>query len=134
MKIAIPLFGRNVAPRFGVADQFLIVIVKEGKIEQSKKMYVADDVCLIDRLSELEHRGVGVILCGGFNRKFEPLAETFGIQVIAGLVGNATVLAEAFARGENLSQCSCRKENLNCYVNANRRSRIRCRGSDTKTE
>jgi hypothetical protein len=53
-----------------------------------------------ERLERLSAAGVRVLLCGGFNRSFLPLAESFGIRVIFGLVGEAERLIDAFLRNE----------------------------------
>jgi predicted Fe-Mo cluster-binding NifX family protein len=106
MLVAVPLFGQDVAPRFGFADSFLV-----GEI--SDKQFLGDKVvqippgCWPDRLGELKDLGVEVLLCGGFNRAFIPLAEDFGIEVLAGFTGDARRLAEAFARGEAIPTFPC---------------------------
>lgn len=110
MRVAVPLFGQEVAPRFGYADNFLIAELKDGKV------VCVDDIRLEFsdwhlRLEQLHKRGVDTILCGGFNRFYLPFAKILKIDVIAGLSGDADQLVEAFARGEEMPTFPCcRKE------------------------
>ncbi|MCP4600425.1 MAG: hypothetical protein GY847_07825 [Proteobacteria bacterium] len=102
MLVAIPLFGQDVAPRFGFAERFLIAeilfekLVRENDIALATKGWVS-------RLGALKDLGVDTVICGGFNRLFLPLAQDLGIDVIAGVSGNARQVLEAFARGETVS-------------------------------
>ena len=101
MRVAVPLFGNAVAPRFGFADEFLFADVAAGSVSGTERITLSARGWH-GRLAELSGRGVAVLLCAGFNRQFEPLAESFGIQVIAGLGGEADALVLAYSRGEEL--------------------------------
>ncbi|MCP4606320.1 MAG: hypothetical protein GY847_38385 [Proteobacteria bacterium] len=106
MLVAVPIFGGDVAPRFGYADSFLIAEVADEKVVR------VDSVRLEfkgwpNRLGQLRSLGVDTILCGGFNRCFMPLAEDLGIQVLAGLRGEANQILETFARGEAMPTFRC---------------------------
>ena len=106
MLAAVPLFGQDVAPRFGFSKDFLIVeIENEQAVSVTYKRTTTDG--WLNRLCELRDLGVAVILCGGYNRAFIPLAEDMGLQVIAGLAGDARQIAEAFARGESMTTFGC---------------------------
>lgn len=99
MHVAIPLFGREVAPRFGCADEFLIAKIEDGHVsgECSKHRVPRGWLKRINYLSAL---GIDTILCCGFRGQFVPLARSMGIDVITGLIGDAqTVLADC-ASGE----------------------------------
>ena len=60
------------------------------------------DGCFTSRLNKLKEHKVDVILCGGFNRSFVPLAESLGIRVISGISGRAKNAALAFVQGQAL--------------------------------
>jgi len=96
--LAIPLFADHVAPRFCVADEVLVVHLTGSAVASSRTLFLAGDPWP-ERLSRLSALGVTVLLCGGFNRRFLPFAETLGIQVIWGLVGRADELVEGFCNG-----------------------------------
>ena len=99
MLVAVPVLGHDVAPRFGFADSFLI-----GEIQQGRVVRVDQVEALlrgfVNRLGALRRLGVEVVLCGGFNRKFLPLAEEFRIRVHAGVAGEARTVLDSYARGE----------------------------------
>jgi predicted Fe-Mo cluster-binding NifX family protein len=102
MKVAVPLFGKDVAPRFRYADRFLVAEIAEEQV------VVVDHIDLDFagwpfRLGFLRDLGVDVILCGGFNRCFTPLAESLGVRILTDLNGVAEKVVEAFARGETMS-------------------------------
>ena len=101
MKVAVPLFGTRVAPRFGFAEQLLFADISDGRVDQTTVVTMVA-AGWHDRLTGLRDLGAELILCGGFNRRFEPLAHSLGISVIAGLVGDASDLVETYARGEEL--------------------------------
>ncbi len=98
-RLAIPLFGDEVAPRFCVADELLLADVVEGAIDSRRRVSVAG-VAWPGRLRRLADRGVTVLLCGGFNRGFMPLALRLGIEVRWGLAGRVDQLMDAYCRGE----------------------------------
>lgn len=99
LRLAVPLFGDEVAPRFCFADQVLIADIAAGAVASSQRLSMGD-ASWPQRLSELAAAGVSVLLCGGFNRRFLPLASSHGIEVIWGLFGGADRVVQAFCTGE----------------------------------
>jgi predicted Fe-Mo cluster-binding NifX family protein len=94
--LAVPIHGDDVAPRFCSADQFLIAELDGGRV---RRLAIPDEAWPT-HLERLSAAGVSVLLCGGFNSRFLPLAEGLGIRVISGLAGEAEQLIDAFARDE----------------------------------
>ena len=97
--LGVPLHGADVAPRFCSADEFMIAELDRGEVRRVRRLTIPE-VTWSQRLERLSAAGVSVVLCGGFNRSFRPLAEDMGIRVISGLAGEAEQLIDAFARGE----------------------------------
>jgi predicted Fe-Mo cluster-binding NifX family protein len=97
--LGVPLHGDDVAPRFCSADRFLIAELDGGRVRRVRQLSIPEEAWS-ERLGRLSAAGVRVLLCGGFNRSFLPLAESFGIQVIFGLAGEAERLVDAFLRNE----------------------------------
>lgn len=97
-RLAIPLYGAQVAPRFRYADRLLIVDRAEGGEPIFEILNLAR-LSWSQRIAHLAGGGVEVLLCGGFERRFLPLAESAGIRVEWGLAGDARQLADAFHRG-----------------------------------
>ena len=97
--LAVPLHGDDVAPRFCSADRFLIAEVDGDQAHRIRRLTLSE-VTWSQCLERLSAAGVRVLLCGGFNRSFLPLAESLGIRVISGLAGEAEQLIDAFLRDE----------------------------------
>jgi predicted Fe-Mo cluster-binding NifX family protein len=97
--LAVPLHGADVAPRFCSADEFMIAELDRSQVGHVRRITIPDEAWS-RRLERLSAAGVTVLLCGGFNRSFLPLAEGLGIRVISGLAGEAERLIDAFVRGE----------------------------------
>lgn len=97
--LGVPLHGDDVAPRFCSADRFMVADLDGGRVRRVRRLAIPEEVWS-ERLERLSAAGVRVLLCGGFNRSFLPLAESFGIRVIFGLAGEAERLIDAFLRDE----------------------------------
>ena len=107
MKVAVPLLGNDVAPRFGEASQFLIAESFRGRVTAWDEITLDRVGDWVFRLSELELIEVNVALCCGFNRYYWPLAIEKGIRVITGATGDSRKLVEAFVHGEKLPLLAC---------------------------
>jgi len=107
MRIAIPLCGADIAPRFCFATTVLIVTTTDGPQPWREVARTTVDLgapCFADRLCDLQRRGVDVILCNGFNGRFLPMAEGLGLRVVWGKAGVADgALAEALTNPEFLT-------------------------------
>ena len=97
--MGVPLHGADVAPRFCSADQFMIAELDGDQVRRVRRLTIPEEEWS-ERLKLLSAAGVRVLLCGGFNRSFLPVAESLGIRVIAGLAGEAERLIDAFLRDE----------------------------------
>jgi len=122
--LGVPLHGDDVAPRFCSADRFMIAELDGGRVRRVCRLSVPEEAWS-ERLERLSVAGVRVLLCGGFNRSFLPLAESFGIRVISGLAGEAEQLIDAFLRDEvercRLLPCRRRRGKLHGGSGASRR-------------
>ena len=105
--VAVPLFGQDVAPRFGFANKFFLAELVDRQIV-NEDLKVVSTNSWAGRLGELRDLNVEIIVCGGFNRMFVPLAESLGIRVVAGLHGNAREAVELFARDDGIATSFCR--------------------------
>jgi len=101
MRLAVPLLGTDVAPRFCSAARVLIV-EHDGGVERSRERVALPPGGIPARLVTLTHLGVSVLLCGGFNRAFRPMAERLGLRVEWRLVGPADAAIAAFLSGSPL--------------------------------
>ena len=98
MRIAVALCEEDVAPRFCSADRILVAEIEDGSVIHRQIVSVGR-FDFSYRLSHLAKLGVDRLLCGGFNRRFLPMAEALGIQVTWGLWGNAESALDLVASG-----------------------------------
>jgi len=100
-RIGIPLFGSEVSPRFCFAEAILVVEVENGR-ESRRFVTPLGEPWLPGRVAQLATLGIRTLLCGGFNRAYLPTAERLGIQIIAGVSGDAEDVLAQFLRGRLL--------------------------------
>jgi len=86
MRAAIPIFGEEISPRFCFAEHVLLLDV-EHRHEAGRKVLTLGQRCNPDRLRLLAERGVTVLVCGGFDRDFLPVAGELGLHVVWGVTG-----------------------------------------------
>jgi len=100
MRLAIPLFGDDVSPRFCFAREMLVVEL-ENRQAIAQQVISLGDTAWPERLTILLAQRVEVLLCGGFPRRYLPVANSAGIRVVVGLRGTAAQVLEAYC-GDNL--------------------------------
>ena len=86
MRVAIPIFGDEISPRFCFAEHVLLLDL-EGRHEVARQVLPLGQSCNPDRLRLLQSRGVTLLVCGGFDRNFLPTAYSLGIHVVWGVTG-----------------------------------------------
>ena len=98
MKIAVPLFGWRVSPRFGCSGEMMIAEIADGSI-------AATQVVPCSRMSPqqiagmLAESGVSTMICGGINCQHAAMLAARGIGVIDGVLGDAEIVLKAYATG-----------------------------------
>lgn len=100
MRIAVALFGLEVSPRWCVAREALLVTVRDG-VSSGREVLALGDCSNAVRLGRLHARAVNVLVCGGFDRRFMPLARRLGIRVVCGVSGSAEEALRTFAAATN---------------------------------
>lgn len=85
----------------------MIAEIRNGAV--ASELYIILRGCWPDRLTVLKGIGVRTVLCGGFNRRFVPLATSMGIRVISGFGGDARINIEALARGDAAAEIRPKK-------------------------
>jgi predicted Fe-Mo cluster-binding NifX family protein len=100
MRVALPVFGEDVAPRFCFARELLVVDLDGDQRETGRRFVLFGSERWGQRIRLLEELGVKVLLCGGFNRRLQPMADQAGIQVFWGQRGEAETILEAFREGK----------------------------------
>ena len=102
MRVAIPLFGNRVSPRFLYADQVLLAHVDNGAVTSRKAL---DSYCYTGRewLSQLQELDVDVFVCGGVEADFETDAQALGITVHKDVAGSVDTILDALVSGALVS-------------------------------
>lgn len=95
MRIAIPIHGDRVMPRFGCAREMIIATVEDGKVLATKCLTAtAYD---IQSLSDAEQ--VSVLICGGIHPRFQQLLQQQNVEIIWGVVGQWQDVLQAYLNG-----------------------------------
>jgi predicted Fe-Mo cluster-binding NifX family protein len=98
MKIAIPLFGNRISPRFEFSPEIWIIELKDGEVQREER-FPTNNLSLPQRLDQLASNGVNKIICGGIDGLSLNLLGGRGIDVIHNVVGEAQEGINLFLRG-----------------------------------
>jgi len=99
MRVAVPIFGTRVSPRFDCGQTFLVVEVSDGKVGSAER--VSDGATnALQQIRWLRELGVDVVVCGAITCfRLRHLAAN-GIQVFPWVFSEAGEALAALARGE----------------------------------
>ncbi|MFC1474998.1 DUF1847 domain-containing protein [bacterium] len=98
MRVAIPLYGTRISPRFFYSDRMLIANVADGALS-SKKIVRTNGTVENDWLKHLSELGVDVFVCGGADSEFLKEANTRGVKVISNVAGDVDEVVSEFLAG-----------------------------------
>ena len=107
MRIAIPIFGPRVSPRFDCAPSLLLFRVENGKVVEQGEVSLSE-LAPWQRLGRVQELGIQIMICGGIDGYSARLLEAQQIQVFAWIAGEAEEAIKTFLRGElksGLSLC-----------------------------
>ena len=99
VRVAVPVFGTDIAPRFCFAREMVVVDLDAGR-ETGRRFVLFGKGRWSQRIRLLEDLGVDVLLCGGFNRRLQPVAAQAGIEVLWGQRGAVETVLEAYLSGK----------------------------------
>jgi predicted Fe-Mo cluster-binding NifX family protein len=88
MIIAIALFGSRVSPRFDYAQNFLLVEVKNGEV-QNRKEISSNSWVFWERVAKLSDFGVDTLICGAIDKVSRQQLEFSGIKIYCWVTGEA---------------------------------------------
>ncbi len=98
MKVAIPIFGPRVSPRFDFAPALLIFTLQNGRvIERAEIPWHAWN--LWQRLEKMKEWQVRTLICGGIDGNSERMLRNQQIEVIPWVAGEAEKALETFLKG-----------------------------------
>ncbi|MDY6855294.1 MAG: NifB/NifX family molybdenum-iron cluster-binding protein [Thermodesulfobacteriota bacterium] len=99
MKIAIPLFGSWVSPRFGYSSEVWVLNVKDSEVVSQKTVSMVG-MPLPFWLSQFAYLGIDVLICGGIDQASHRKLEYLGISVMPEIAGDAIEVLELFLAGK----------------------------------
>lgn len=99
MKIAIPLFGNRISPRFDCAQGFLLGRAVNGMVLERQEL-PAEGLPTLARVGKLLKLGVDILICGGIDRISDQKLRRHGIKIYAWVTGEVEDTLNCFLRGE----------------------------------
>jgi len=109
MKIAIPLFGNRISPRFEFSPEIWIIELKDGEV-QSEERFRTNNLNLPQRLDQLTSMDVNQLICGGIDGFCLNQLGRKGIGVLHNVVGEAEVAFNLFLKGRLRPGLCCEKK------------------------
>ncbi|MFW6108505.1 MAG: NifB/NifX family molybdenum-iron cluster-binding protein [bacterium] len=99
MKVAVPVFGTRVSPRFDCGTGLLVADVADGTVTRSEHLPDATSNPLL-RIARLRELGVEAVVCGAVTGFVRRHLVANGIEVYPWVFCEAGEALEALARGE----------------------------------
>ena len=108
MKIAIPIFGDRISPRFDFSPEMWVIEVERGKVVGQEKLSTAN-LNLPQRLEQITSNGVDRVICGGIDGLSRNQLGSRGIDVVQDVIGDADIVFDLFLRGRLRPGFCCEK-------------------------
>jgi len=97
-KIALAVWGDILSPVFASAGAVLIADIEGGKATATRTEDLGPQLPY-SRATRLSGWGVEVLICGAISVEFARMLESFGIEVIGFISGNARQVLDAYLEG-----------------------------------
>jgi predicted Fe-Mo cluster-binding NifX family protein len=98
MKVAIPIFGNRISPRFDFSPEIWIIDVEGGEVVKQEKLPTGN-LNLPQRLEQITSNGVDKVICGGIDVFSRNQLGSRGIDVVQDVIGDAEIVIDLFMRG-----------------------------------
>ena len=98
MRIAIPLFGKRVAPRWFYSDKTMLAQITDEQVV-SRKIVETMGMSEEERLSQIVDLGIDVFICGAIEQEFIEMANSYGIEVIQDVAAEVEEILSALQGG-----------------------------------
>jgi predicted Fe-Mo cluster-binding NifX family protein len=96
--IAMAVWGDILSPVFDSARTALIADIESGKVTATRMEDLGAQLPYL-RARRLSGWGVQVLICGAISMEFARMLESFGIEVIGFVSGNARQVLDAYLKG-----------------------------------
>jgi predicted Fe-Mo cluster-binding NifX family protein len=108
MKIAIPLFGNKVSPRFDLSPELWIITENNGEVVHQEK-FSMEGLNIPQRIEKLTSNGVNKLICGGIHDFSLHQLRNIGIDVFYNVIGEAGAALTIFLKGQLQPGSRCEK-------------------------
>jgi predicted Fe-Mo cluster-binding NifX family protein len=98
MKIAIPIFGKRISPRFDFSPEMWIIEVEKGEVVREEKLFIGN-LNLPQRLEQITSNGVDKVICGGIDGFSRSELGCRGIDIVQDIMGDAEIVFDLFMKG-----------------------------------
>ena len=98
MKIAIPIFGNRISPRFDFSPEMWIVEVEKDEVVREEKLSTGN-LNIPQRLEQITSNGVDRVICGGIDGFSRNELGCRGIDVVQDVIGDAEIVFDLFMKG-----------------------------------
>jgi predicted Fe-Mo cluster-binding NifX family protein len=98
MRVAIPIFGARISPRFDFAPSLLLLTLEKGKVKEREEVSLTpwDPWRRVEKLKEF---AVQTLICGGIDCHSRQMLEDNRIRVIPWIAGEAEEALHFFLNG-----------------------------------
>jgi predicted Fe-Mo cluster-binding NifX family protein len=111
MKIAIPLFGNKVSPRFDLSPELWMITAEDGEVIRQEKISM-EKLDIPRRIEKLASSGVDQVICGGIHDFSLEQSRGMGIAVFHNVIGDADIALAIFLKGKLQLGSYCEKEKI----------------------
>ena len=98
MIVAVPLFGEEVSPRFGYANEVLVADISSGEVQSVRRLAVPGrggmQIC-----SLILSVRPDAVVCGGIHPRWQQMLERQRVTVFWGVIGRAEDALGSYAAG-----------------------------------
>ena len=108
MKIAIPIFGNRISPRFDFSPEMWVVEVERGQVVGQEKLSTAN-LNLPQRLKKVTSNRVDKLICGGIDPSSRDQLGSQGIEIVQDVMGNADTVIDLFMKGRLRPDICCER-------------------------
>jgi predicted Fe-Mo cluster-binding NifX family protein len=97
-RVAVPLFGSRVSPRFDLCPEIWVVEILGGTIVSETKVSTSHLTCR-ERIDQLTLLGTAEMVCGGIDPVCLQQISDRGIRVFPNVAGEAQAALEIYLKG-----------------------------------
>jgi len=101
MRVAIPLYGNRVSPRFAFSERTLVADIRDGRVARQETIYTGR-MSDHQRLEQLSSLGIDVFVCGAADQVFLAEAGSLDVRIVPDVAGELDEILDLLARGRLL--------------------------------